>query len=100
MIRAEVRSYRQMPLNLYQIQSKFRDERRPRFGLMRSREFIMELYGYEENGEMKLPKQVSDRLEMELKAVIGNGFSVLYYIAHLLVKKSNDDGYMIESDAM
>ena len=41
LIRAEVRSYRQMPLNLYQIQSKFRDERRPRFGLMRSREFIM-----------------------------------------------------------
>jgi len=57
----------------------------------------MELYGYEENGEMKLPKQVSDRLEMELKAVIGNGFSVLYYIAHLLVKKSNDDGYMVGS---
>jgi len=41
LVRAEVRSYRQMPLNLYQIQSKFRDERRPRFGLMRSREFIM-----------------------------------------------------------
>ena len=34
-------SYRQLPVNLYQIQSKFRDERRPRYGLMRSREFIM-----------------------------------------------------------
>jgi len=40
-VRREVRSYRQMPLNLYQIQTKFRDEIRPRFGLMRGREFIM-----------------------------------------------------------
>src|ERR687885_1483550 len=41
LVRREVRSYRQLPLNLYQIQSKFRDEIRPRFGLMRGREFIM-----------------------------------------------------------
>ncbi|MCH4157062.1 MAG: proline--tRNA ligase [Acidaminococcaceae bacterium] len=41
LIRADVRSYRQLPLCVYQIQDKFRDERRPRFGLMRSREFIM-----------------------------------------------------------
>ena len=40
-VRREVRSYRDLPLNLYQIQSKFRDEIRPRFGLMRGREFIM-----------------------------------------------------------
>jgi prolyl-tRNA synthetase len=39
--RREMRSYRQMPLNLYQIQTKFRDEIRPRFGVMRAREFIM-----------------------------------------------------------
>jgi len=39
--RREIRSYRQMPLNLYQIQTKFRDEVRPRFGVMRAREFIM-----------------------------------------------------------
>ena len=39
--RQELRSYRQLPKNLYQIQSKFRDERRPRFGLMRGREFVM-----------------------------------------------------------
>ena len=41
LIRADIRSYRQLPLNVYQIQNKFRDERRPRFGLMRGREFIM-----------------------------------------------------------
>jgi prolyl-tRNA synthetase len=40
-VRREVKSYRQVPLNLYQIQGKFRDEIRPRFGLMRGREFIM-----------------------------------------------------------
>jgi len=40
-VRRDVRSYRQLPLNLYQIQTKFRDEIRPRFGLMRGREFIM-----------------------------------------------------------
>ena len=39
--RAEVKSYKQLPLNFYQIQTKFRDEIRPRFGVMRSREFIM-----------------------------------------------------------
>jgi prolyl-tRNA synthetase len=41
LVRRDVRSYRQLPLNFYQIQTKFRDEIRPRFGLMRGREFIM-----------------------------------------------------------
>jgi len=46
--RKEIRSYRQMPLNLYQIQTKFRDEIRPRFGVMRAREFIMkDAYSYD-----------------------------------------------------
>lgn len=40
-VRKEIRSYKQLPANFYQIQTKFRDERRPRFGVMRSREFIM-----------------------------------------------------------
>lgn len=41
LVRNELRSYKQLPVTLYQIQDKFRDERRPRFGLMRGREFIM-----------------------------------------------------------
>lgn len=41
LVKNEINSYRQLPVNIYQIQSKFRDERRPRYGLMRSREFIM-----------------------------------------------------------
>ncbi|MDR0588535.1 MAG: proline--tRNA ligase [Burkholderiales bacterium] len=40
-VRKDIRSYRQLPVNLYQIQTKFRDEIRPRFGVMRAREFIM-----------------------------------------------------------
>ncbi|GFO67835.1 proline--tRNA ligase [Geomonas limicola] len=50
LVRKEIRSYRQMPLNLYQIQGKFRDEIRPRFGLMRGREFIMkDAYSFDVN---------------------------------------------------
>ncbi len=41
LVRDEVKSYKRLPLNLYQIQTKFRDEKRPRFGLLRGREFVM-----------------------------------------------------------
>ena len=48
----EYGSYKQLPANLYQIQTKFRDERRPRFGVMRSREFIMkDAYSFHANEE-------------------------------------------------
>ena len=51
-VRGEVRSYRQLPMNLYQIQTKFRDEVRPRFGLMRGREFIMkDAYSFDKDQE-------------------------------------------------
>lgn len=52
LVRDEVRSYKQLPLMLYQIQNKYRDEIRPRFGLMRSREFIMkDLYSFDKDAE-------------------------------------------------
>jgi len=52
LVRGDVRSYRQLPLNLYQIQSKFRDELRARAGLMRGREFIMkDAYSFHANDE-------------------------------------------------
>jgi prolyl-tRNA synthetase len=51
-IRKDIHSYRDLPLNLYQIQTKFRDEIRPRFGLMRGREFIMkDAYSFDESEE-------------------------------------------------
>lgn len=50
LVRSEVRSYRQLPLRLYQIQNKYRDEIRPRFGLMRGREFIMkDMYSFDQD---------------------------------------------------
>jgi len=50
-VRREVRSYRELPLNLYQVQVKFRDEIRPRFGLMRGREFVMkDAYSFHVDG--------------------------------------------------
>ena len=52
LVRSEVRSYRQLPLRLYQIQNKYRDEMRPRFGLMRGREFIMkDMYSFDRDDE-------------------------------------------------
>ncbi|MCY3966794.1 MAG: proline--tRNA ligase [Acidobacteria bacterium] len=52
LVRRDVKSYRQLPINLFQIQTKFRDEIRPRFGLMRGREFIMkDAYSFDANEE-------------------------------------------------
>ena len=63
MVRLDVKSYRQLPLNLYQIQDKFRDERRPRFGLMRSRDFIMkDAYSFDRDTE-GLDKSYQDMYE-------------------------------------
>ncbi|MEW6725746.1 proline--tRNA ligase [Desulforudis sp. 1088] len=52
LVNNDIRSYKQLPLLLYQIQNKYRDERRPRFGLMRGREFIMkDLYSFDRDEE-------------------------------------------------
>ncbi|MBZ2171510.1 proline--tRNA ligase [Nitratidesulfovibrio sp. SRB-5] len=91
LVRGEVRSYRQLPINLYQIQTKFRDEIRPRFGLMRGREFIMkDAYSFDrdEAGADKSYRamyeayqQVFKRLGLRFRAVeadsgsIGGSFS-------------------------
>ncbi len=51
-VRADIKSYRQLPINFYHIQTKFRDERRPRFGLMRGREFTMkDAYSFDRDVE-------------------------------------------------
>jgi prolyl-tRNA synthetase len=52
LVRDEIKSYKRLPLTLYQIQTKFRDEKRPRFGLLRGREFIMkDAYSFHSNSE-------------------------------------------------
>ncbi len=77
--RQELKSYRQLPKNFYQIQTKFRDERRPRFGVMRGREFTMkDAYSFDRSEEaagrsydimFATYKRIFDRLGLEYRAV-------------------------------
>lgn len=77
--RQELKSYRQLPKNFYQIQTKFRDERRPRFGVMRGREFTMkDAYSFDRSAEaagrsydimFAAYKRIFDRLGLEYRAV-------------------------------
>ena len=55
------------------------------------------LYGDIKNSDDKAKKFIYERLETELDGIISNGYSVIYYIAHKLVKKSNEDGFIIGS---
>ncbi len=79
MVRGELTSYKQLPVNLYQIQAKFRDEPRPRFGLMRGREFIMkDAYSFDVDEESALKSydimfeaynKICERLGFKFRAV-------------------------------
>ncbi|MDU0809998.1 MAG: proline--tRNA ligase [Burkholderia sp.] len=81
-VRAQIRSYKQMPINFYQIQTKFRDEIRPRFGIMRSREFIMkDAYSFDKDSEglhksyqkmFDTYLRIFSRLGLEFRAVAAN----------------------------
>lgn len=63
LVRREIKSYKQLPLSLYQIQTKFRDETRPRFGVMRAREFMMkDAYSFHTN-EASLKKTYEDMFQ-------------------------------------
>jgi prolyl-tRNA synthetase len=91
LVRREIHSYRELPVNLYQIQTKFRDEIRPRFGLMRGREFLMkDAYSFDVSDEMaevsyrkmfEAYKRIFTRCGLEFRAVeadsgtIGGSFS-------------------------
>ena len=82
-VRDSVKSYKQLPLNLYQIQPKYRDEKRPRNGLLRTREFIMkDAYSFHANydsldvayDEYKSDyEKIFTRSELDFKAIIGDG---------------------------
>ncbi len=79
MVRGEVNSYKQLPMNIYQIQTKFRDEPRPRFGILRAREFIMkDAYSFDVDEEAAADSydemfdaysRICDRLGFDWRAV-------------------------------
>ena len=96
LVRTNVKSYKELPINLYQIQTKYRDEIRPRFGVMRSREFIMkDAYSFDKD-EAGLEKsykimyeaynRIFDKCGLKYKVVhadpgpIGGGFSQEYMV--------------------
>lgn len=83
LVRDEVTSYKKLPLNVYQIQSKYRDEKRPRYGLLRGREFIMKdgysfHVDYESldetyNDYKRAYEKIFSRAGLDFKAIIGDG---------------------------
>ncbi|MGQ0708457.1 MAG: proline--tRNA ligase [Rhodoferax sp.] len=84
--RQEIKSYKQLPINLYQIQTKFRDERRPRFGLMRGREFIMkDAYSFDRDQSSAKAsyqvmagayRQIFDRFGLRYRAVAADSGAI------------------------
>ena len=86
LVRREVRSYKQLPLILYQIQTKFRDEIRPRFGIMRSREFLMkDAYSFHLNDQSleetyekmySTYTKIFNRLGLNFRAVIADSGNI------------------------
>ena len=84
--RQELRSYKQLPKNFYQIQTKFRDERRPRFGLMRGREFIMkDAYSFDRDAEgaqrsyqnmAQAYRKIFDRFGLQYRAVAADSGAI------------------------
>lgn len=81
-VRKEIRSYKQLPINLYQIQTKFRDEIRPRFGVMRAREFVMkDAYSFDAHDEgaeksywsmYEAYNRIFERCGLEFRAVLAD----------------------------
>lgn len=111
-VRKEVSSYKQLPLNLFQIQTKFRDEIRPRFGVMRSREFIMkDAYSFHTSEEC-LEKtyqamydaysRIFTRLGLDFRPVIADTGSIggsMSHEFHVLASSGEDDiAFSSESD--
>ncbi len=84
--RSEIKSYKQLPKNFYQIQTKFRDERRPRFGLMRGREFTMkDAYSFDKDTESakasynnmaKAYRRIFDRFGLKYRAVAADSGAI------------------------
>lgn len=104
LVRNEVQSYKQLPANFYQIQTKFRDEVRPRFGIMRSREFIMkDAYSFHSNMDSlqqtydlmhKTYCNIFDRIGLDYRPVLADNGSIggnSSHEFHVLASSGEDD---------
>ncbi|MGJ8690341.1 MAG: proline--tRNA ligase [Gammaproteobacteria bacterium] len=111
LIRNELSSYRQLPANFYQIQTKFRDERRPRFGVMRAREFLMkDAYSFHTN-ETSLQEtydqmhstycKIFERLGLEYRPVIADSGNIGGSMSHEfhVLADSGEDEIVFSSDS-
>ena len=111
-VRNEVSSYKQLPLNLYQVQTKFRDEVRPRFGVMRSREFIMkDAYSFHTTQECleqtyqemyQAYSRIFERMDLDFRAVLADTGAIggsASHEFHVLAQSGEDDiAFSSESD--
>ena len=104
LIRKDLNSYKQLPINLYQISSKFRDEIRPRFGIMRAREFIMkDAYSFHLNSEClnkwyevykKAYENIFERLQLEYTMVDADSGNIGGSVSnefHVIADTGEDD---------
>jgi len=104
LVRNEIQSYKQLPANFYQIQTKFRDEVRPRFGIMRSREFIMkDAYSFHSNKESlqqiydlmhQTYCKIFDRIGLDYRPVLADTGSIggnSSHEFHVLASSGEDD---------
>ena len=104
LVRNEISSYKQLPLNLYQIQTKFRDEVRPRFGVMRGREFLMkDAYSFHTSDECLQTTydamyqaycNIFERIGLEYRPVIADNGSIGgsgSHEFHVLADSGEDD---------
>ena len=110
--RQELRSWRQLPINFYHIQTKFRDERRPRFGVMRSREFIMkDAYSFDVDKDSLMKSyqamydaysRIFSRLGLEFRAVNADTGNIGGFASHefQVLAESGEDviAYCPDSD--
>lgn len=109
LVKDEVKSYKQLPFNLYQIQTKYRDEKRPRFGVIRAREFIMkDAYSFDKDPEgmkesyrqmWEAYEKAFDRMDIKYRVVQGDSGAMGGSDSHEFIALSNvGEGVIAYSD--
>ena len=109
LVRDELKSYKQLPLNLYQIQTKYRDEKRPRFGINRAREFTMkDAYSFDKDNESMLEsyknmwkayEYIFDKIGLDYRVVQGDSGVMGDSDSHEFIAMSETgEGVIVYSD--